>query len=180
MTRPANQGRACFVLGKMRSSFPAPALSTPFFIPPLINSPSASVRGCKNFAAPGHAPLLHIHYSTQSLKNSRCEFSTMHRNRVATGTRQQDLSLFRSPPLPASSTTTHRPLRPRPSPFLSPLRGRRFLVNNVGCSPLVRRNLPPFRRVSTAKRHISSNNGNSEVENWQMSSQRRSLRQIDL
>lgn len=131
-------------------------------------------------AAPGHAPLLHIHYSTQSLKNSRCEFSTMHRNRVATGTRQQDLSLFRSPPLPASSTTTHRPLRPRPSPFLSPLRGRRFLVNNVGCSPLVRRNLPPFRHVSTAKRHISSNNGNSEVENWQMSSRRRSLRQIDL
>lgn len=170
MTRPANQGRACFVLRKMRSSFPAPALSTPFFIPPLINSPTATVRGYKNFAAPGHAPLLHIHYSTQSLKNSRCEFSTMHRNRVATGTRQQDLSLFRSPPLPASSTTTHRPLRPRrPSLPFSLL----FAVAAFSLTTSAVRlwsDLPPFRHISTAKRHISNNNGNSEVENWQMSS----------
>lgn len=59
-----------------------------------------------------------MHYSSQSLKNSRCEFHTMHRNRVATGTRQQDLSPFCSLPTSIFGHRTSSSAAPRPSLFL--------------------------------------------------------------
>lgn len=111
MTRSASQGRVLRpAQNAQQLSRPLP--STSFIISAPIKLPSTCL---KNFAAPSHAPLLHIHYSTQSPKNSRCEFSTMHRNRVATGTRQQDLSPFCSLPSQHHRATIHRPLRPRPS-----------------------------------------------------------------
>jgi len=103
MTRSVNQGRALYP-AQNAQQLTRPLLS-PIFLHSAANQTSPPPSH-KNFAASGHAPLLYIHYSTQSSKNSRCEFSTMHRNRVATGTRQQDLSPFCSPPLPASSTTS--------------------------------------------------------------------------
>lgn len=166
---PRTRASSC---AKCAAAFPLFALAPSFFIPPLIKILSPpSGRRYKNFAAPGHAPLLHIHYSTQSSKNSRCEFNTMHRNRVATGTRQQDLSPFRSSPPPASSTTTHRPLRPRPSLFLSPLRGRRFLVNDVAASAVrlwsgaVSRFFGMFRQRCRETLRVPNDDGNSEIGN---------------
>lgn len=142
-----SQGRARLLVvlrAKCAAAFPPSSLHLPP-INPWINPPSTFC-WCKNFVAPGHAPLLHIHYSTQSPKNSRCEFSTMHRNRVATGTRQQDLSPLCSPSSAASSATACRPLRSWPSPSASLLVLRvngatsvvAFSLTTPGGSPLLR------------------------------------------
>lgn len=107
-----------------RISCPSSTIS----LPPSLNHRHLFRRPRISWPQATRASITHTLFNAIA-KNSRCEFSTMHRNRVATGTRQQDLSpCSLSSPLQLP-VTTRSFLWPRPSSLLLAVDVRRFLVN---------------------------------------------------